>query len=245
MHNRSINLVFLTLFYLVTTTACSAQQEQTKGLRNERYTFRKGSYDGIGKWYMGREIAHVMGYHGISWLERKEREKEENTSKLIKNMDIQADDVIADIGAGSGYHVFKMAPLASTGQVYAVDIQEEMLAAIEKKQKKEGLKNITRVKGSETSANLKQNSLDKVLMVDVYHEFNFPYEMLLSIKAAMKSGGELYLIEYRAEDDEVPIKPLHKMSEAQAVKEMKAVGLNFKKNIDNLPWQHCLVFVKP
>ncbi|MBL0766265.1 class I SAM-dependent methyltransferase [Marivirga atlantica] len=216
---------------------CTAQQDSS------RYTFKEGSYDGIGKWYLGREIAHVMGYQGMSWLERDSREKEENTSRLIKNMDIQPEDVIADIGAGSGYHVFKMAPIASKGKIYAVDIQEEMLAAIRKKNEEKGIDNIELVKGSEKSVNLAAHSVDKVLMVDVYHEFNFPYEMIQSIKSALKPNGEIFLIEYRAEDKSVPIKPLHKMSETQAVKEMQAAGFKLKENISNLPWQHCMVFV--
>jgi ubiquinone/menaquinone biosynthesis C-methylase UbiE len=240
------------LFILLCSFACSAQQEQkqeqtkqqTQQQTNDRYIFKNGSYDGIGKWYVGREIAHVMGYQGISWLERVEREKEENTSKLIKNMNIQSTDVIADIGAGSGYHVFKMAPLASKGEVYAVDIQQEMLDAIRKKKRTQGLKNISLVKGSTASVKLPKNSVDKVLMVDVYHEFDFPYEMLLSIKESLKDNGSIYLIEYRGEDDSVPIKALHKMTEAQAVKEMAAAGFKLKENISNLPWQHCMVFVK-
>jgi len=230
--------VFLICSLLILSIACTAQQE------DGRYTFKEGSYDGIGKWYLGREIAHVMGYQGMNWLERNSREKEENTSRLIKNMNIQPKDVIADIGAGSGYHVFKMAPLANEGKIYAVDIQEEMLAAIKKKKAQLGIDNIELVKGSEQSVNLLANSVDKVLMVDVYHEFSFPYEMIQSIKSALKPNGEIFLIEYRAEDKSVPIKPLHKMSEAQAVKEMQTAGFKLKENISNLPWQHCMVFTQ-
>lgn len=212
--------------------------------QESQYEFKKGSYDGIGKWYMNREISHVMGYQGISWLERDEREKEENTSTLLENMKISKTDDIADIGAGSGYHVFKMAAIATDGTVYAVDIQDEMLAAM--RDKKEGGKfsNVSLVKGSEKSANLAPNSVDKVLIVDVYHEMNFPYEMMTSIKKAMRADAKLYLIEYRGEDPNVPIKKLHKMTEAQAVKEMKVLGLELEENTDNLPWQHCMVFVK-
>ena len=185
-----------------------------------------------------------MGYQGISWLERPERESEENTSRLLKNMDIQPGDTIADIGAGSGYHVFKMAPLAHQGLIYAVDIQPQMLAAMEKKKEQGPVSNIKLIRGSEKSTNLPENSVDKVLIVDVYHEMSFPLEMMQSIFKAMREDGELYLIEYRAEDRTIPIKKIHKMSEAQAVKEMKAVGFRLKKNVGNLPWQHCMVFVK-
>ena len=216
----------------------------TTAQESNRYVFKEGDYSGIGKWYMGREIAHVMGYQGMSWLERPEREQEERTSILLKNMDLQASDVVADIGAGSGYHVFKMAPQLSSGEVYAVDIQFEMLAAIKEKQRASGLKNIITIKGDEQSVNLPENTVDKVLMVDVYHEFSYPYEIILSVKKALKPKGKIYLIEYRGEDPKVPIKRLHKMTEEQAVKEMAAAGFMLEENIDNLPWQHCMIFVK-
>ena len=219
---------------------CKGQTEKT----DENYTYKNGSFDGIGKWYKGREIAHVMGYQGINWLERPEREKEENTSKLIQNLEIQPGDTIADIGAGSGYHVFKMAPLANQGLVYAVDIQDEMLQAMRERKQATDLENIKLVKGSEKSINLPANSVDKILMVDVYHEFSFPVEMLSSMHKALRPDGKIYLIEYRGEDDSIPIKKLHKMTEAQAVREFEANGFELKTNIGNLPWQHCMVFVK-
>lgn len=193
---------------------------------------------------MGREIAYVMGFQGIGWLERSEREKEENVSSLIKNMKIKSNEVIADIGAGSGYHAFRIASLVTNGLVYAVDIQPEMLMAIEKTKEFKKVENIKTILGTEKTVELPKNSVDKILMVDVYHEFSFPVEMINSIKNALKPNGELFLIEYRAEDLKVPIKRIHKMTEEQAVKEMKAAGLVLKQNIDNLPWQHCMVFIK-
>ena len=216
---------------------------QNSNIQNQ-YTFKKGDYNGIGKWYMGREIAHVMGYQGIDWLKRPEREKEENVSMLIENLKIKSSDIIADIGAGSGYHVFKMAPLAENGFVYAVDIQIEMLMEINKTTKLTKVKNVKTVLGTEKGIELPKNSVDKVLMVDVYHEFNFPAEMIASIKKAMKPNGELFLIEYRGEDHKVPIKKIHKMSEKQAEKEMGAAGFTLKENLNNLPWQHCMIFIK-
>ena len=211
---------------------------------DQKYIYKKGDYNGIGKWYMDREIAYVMGYEGIGWLERSEREKEENVSKLIQNMGIKPNDTIADIGAGSGYHVFRIAPIANKGMVYAVDIQTEMLMTIENIKETSKIKNIKTILGSEESVYLPENSVDKILMVDVYHEFSFPIEMITSIKSALKPKGELFLIEYRAEDPNVPIKRIHKMSEKQAVKEMEAAGFKLKRNINNLPWQHCMVFIK-
>ncbi|GAA4325734.1 class I SAM-dependent methyltransferase [Pontixanthobacter gangjinensis] len=235
-HFYSILLCFLAFgFY-----QCKGQTET----ESEPYTYKSGSFDGIGKFYKGREIAHVMGYQGIGWLERPEREKEENTSRLIENMNIQPGDSIADIGAGSGYHVFKMAPLAGNGLVYAVDIQPEMLSEIEKKKKSSGQGNVRIIKGSEKSVNLPQNSVDKILMVDVYHEFSYPVEMLESMYKALRKNGRIYLIEYKGEDASIPIKKLHKMTETQAVKEFEANGFRLKENKDNLPWQHCMVFVK-
>ncbi len=229
--------MFIGLFLLC---SCNGQTKNN----TEDYVYKQGGPNGIGKWYMGREIAHVMGFQGMNWLERPEREEEENTSILLKNMYIKPKDIIADIGAGSGYHVFKMAPLANKGTIYAVDIQDEMLEALRAKKEARNNQNIKIVKGSEKSVNLPENSVDKVLMVDVYHEFNYPKEMIASIKKALKPKGKLFLIEYRGEDRTVPIKELHKMTEAQAVKEMKAAGLTLERNDDNLPWQHCMVFMK-
>jgi precorrin-6B methylase 2 len=217
-----------------------AQNETTNG----NYIYKKGDPNGTGKWYMGREIAHVMGYQGMQWLDRPEREEEENTTTLLQNMAIGPQDTIADIGAGSGYHVFKMAKLAPKGLIYAVDIQDEMLDEINHRKNRDQIQNVSIAKGGEKSINLAENSVDKVLMVDVYHEFSYPAEILASIKKSLKSNGELFLIEYRGEDESVPIKKLHKITEAQAVKEMKAAGMKLQRNMDNLPWQHCMVFVK-
>lgn len=211
---------------------------------NYEYTFKKGDINGIGKWYMGREIANVMGFQGIGWLERSNREKEENVSNLIQNMKIESNDKIADIGAGSGYHVFRMAPLAKNGVVYAVDIQSEMLEAINIKIELNNINNIKTILGNEKSIQLPKNSVDKIIMVDVYHEFNFPKEMIRSIKNALKPDGELFLIEYRGEDPRVPVKKIHKMIEKQAQKEMEANGFTLRENIRNLPWQHCMIFIK-
>ena len=237
---KKISTLLLISIVLFFSNYCKAQNS----IVESKYTFKNGDYNGIGKWYMGREIAYVMGYQGIGWLERSEREKEENVSKLIKNMKIKSNDVIADIGAGSGYHAFRIASLARNGLVYAVDIQPEMLMAIEKNKQISKIKNIDTILGTEKSVEIPKNSVDKILMVDVYHEFSFPVEMIASMKNALKSNGELFLIEYRMEDPLVPIKTIHKMSEKQAVKEMEEAGFKLRKNIDNLPWQHCMIFVK-
>ena len=228
------------LVVFITLSACGVKDQST----DNEYTFKIDDPNGIGKWYMGREIASVMGFQGMEWLDRPEREEEENVSTLLKNMKIQPGDTIADIGAGSGYHVFRMAPMAYNGHIFAVDIQAEMLNEIQSKKEKGNINNVDLVLSTETSINLPENSVDKVLLVDVYHEFNHPKEMMQSIKKALRSNGKVYLIEYRGEDLRVPIKKVHKMTEQQAVKEMKAAGFKLSRNLDNLPWQHCMVFVK-
>jgi len=238
MKNFFILIIFISCFLTANESIAQADNNDTK------YTYKRGDYNGIGKWYMGREVAYVMGFQGINWLERSEREIEEDVSTLIKNMEIKTDDTIADIGAGSGYHVFRMAPLAENGLVYAVDIQPEMLEAIELKKGSKRVSNVETVLGSEKSINLPKNSLDKILLVDVYHEFSYPAEMVESIKNALKSNGQLFLIEYRGEDLSVPIKKIHKMTVKQSIKEMEAAGFRLKENIDNLPWQHCMIFEK-
>jgi len=238
MKNFSILIILISCFLTSNESIAQADSIDTK------YIYKRGDFNGIGKWYMGREIAYIMGFQEINWLERSEREKEEDVSTLIKNMKIKTNDTIADIGAGSGYHVFKMAPLAENGLVYAVDIQPEMVETIELKKRSKRMSNIETVLGSEKSINLPKNSLDKILLVDVYHEFSYPIELVKSIKNALKPNGQLFLIEYRGEDLTVPIKKIHKMTEKQSIAEMKAAGLSLKENIDNLPWQHCMIFEK-
>jgi ubiquinone/menaquinone biosynthesis C-methylase UbiE len=202
------------------------------------------SHDGIGKCYMGREIAQVMGHLGAAWLDRPEREQEERPSVLIRNLGLAPADVVADIGAGTGYFSFRIAPLVPDGEVLAVDIQPEMLDILRRKRRETGLHNIEPVLGAIDDPKLAPASVDLVLMVDVYHEFSHPHEMMRAIAAALKPGGRVALVEYRAEDTRVPIKPLHKMTQDQARKEMAAVGLRWIETRDVLPWQHLMFFRK-
>lgn len=234
---KTIKFIIL-ICIVILFNSCGSQTTETSGI----YTYQIEDYNGIGKWYMGREIASVMGFEGMEWLERPERESEENVSTLIKNMNINLEDTIADIGAGSGYHTFRMALKAPKGFIYAIDIQEEMLSEISSRINNGYLKNIAPILGTETNINLIKNSVDKILLVDVYHEFKYPYEMMESIKKALRPNGKIFIIEYRGEDPRVPIKKIHKMTEKQVVKEMKAIGLKLEVNMDNLPWQHCLIF---
>ncbi len=249
MHTFKTLTYVLSLLVLLSLWSCKGQQPAPAQTQNQaetgsNYIFKDGDYNGIGKWYMGREIAHVMGFQGMEWLERPEREKEENSVTLLENMNIQPDDVVADIGAGSGYHVFKMVEKCTTGKIYAVDIQPEMLDVIQLRKEDLKLKNVIPILGDVQTTNLPANSTNKILMVDVYHEFSHPVEMIQSMAQALKKDGEIYLVEYRLEDPSIPIKTIHKMSEKQAVKEFEANGFKLKKNIENLPWQHCMVFVK-
>jgi ubiquinone/menaquinone biosynthesis C-methylase UbiE len=209
-----------------------------------KYILKSGDANGIDKWYMGRQIAQVMSHYGIDWLEREERDKEENTSLLLKNLNVQQGMMIADIGAGSGYHSSLLSKMVGNGKVYAVDVELEMIAFLKDRIKAEKTKNVVPVLSTEQTVGLPANSIDLLLLVDVYHEFSYPYEMGLAMLEALKPGGKLVLVEFRTEDAMVPIKTIHKMSEKQAVREFKAAGFIFEKNISNLPWQHCMVFRK-
>jgi len=201
--------------------------------------------DGIGKFFHGREIAKVMGHPAIGWLERDDREKEEAPAKAIAALELKPDAVIADIGAGSGYYSFRISPKVPKGKVIAVDIQPEMLEFLKKRSAELAVTNVAPHLGKVDSVNLPPASIDAALMVDAYHEFSHPAEMLASLHAALKPGGRIYLLEFRGEDPKVPIKPLHKMTEAQARKELEAAGFRFVSNKRELPWQHFLVFEKP
>lgn len=207
-----------------------------------RYQQRPPSRDGTGKIYAGREISHVMGHRGAGWLERDSREKEERPSVLIKALGIKRDWNVADIGAGTGYFSFRMAAEASRGRVFAVDIQPEMLERIRRRAEATKQTNVVAVRGSEKNPSLPANTLDLALIVDAYHEFAFPYEMMSRLRESMKPTGRLVLVEYRGEDPSVPIKALHKMTEKQAIAEMKLVGFQHVKTLGTLPRQHILIF---
>ncbi|MGL6073369.1 MAG: class I SAM-dependent methyltransferase [Fimbriiglobus sp.] len=215
--------------------------------KKERYvTKEKHDPDGIGKFYLDREIAHVMGYQGAGWLERTEREREEEPAKLLKALDIKPGMTIADVGAGSGYHVFRMAPLVGEkGKILAVDIQPEMLKLIEKRAKKEKVSNIELITSTEADPKLPEAKVDLIIMVDVYHELAFPYEMMEKMVAALKPGGRIAFVEFRLEDPQVPIKLVHKMSERQVLKEMSEfANMEHTKTNRDLPWQHIILFTK-
>ena len=209
------------------------------------YTYQEASRDGIGKIYMGREISHVMGHLGASWLERPQRDREEKTSRLVRNLPLQPTDTVADIGAGTGYFSFRMAERVPEGKVMAVDIQQEMLDIIESRKAEGFPTNVETLLGTERDPRLPAASIDLILLVDAYHEFSWPREMGEAMAMALKPGGRLILVEYRGEDDSIPIKRLHKMTQRQARKEMQAIGLEWESNEDFLPQQHFMVFRRP
>lgn len=198
------------------------------------------SRDGIGKYFMGREIAQVMGHQGAAWLERPERQAEEDTASVLRALEPQRDWVVADIGCGTGYYSYRLAP--HVREVLGVDIQQEMLDLLMAAGKRQGVTNVKPVLGTITDPKLPPGSVDLVLMVDVYHEFDHPVEMLTAIRAALKPDGRVALVEYKAEDPRIPIKPIHKMSEHQARREFAALGFTWERTVSTLPWQHLIFF---
>lgn len=209
-------------------------------------TREEHSRDGIGKFFMGREIAHVMGHLAADWLERPEREREEKTEQMLDGLKFRQGEVVADIGCGSGYISRRIAQRVGTdGLVYGVDIQPEMLELLVRTTKEAGLENVKPILGEPADPKLPAASCDTMIMVDVYHEFDQPYEMLSAMIKALKPGGRIVFVEYRGEDPAVPIKRLHKMTEAQVRKEMSLQPLEFEANVGDLPLQHVLVFRKP
>ena len=208
----------------------------------QSYTYKSPSRDGIGKIYQGREISKVMGHLGASWLERSSRANEESPNLAVDLLDLKKDMIIADFGAGTGYFTSKLARKCSI--VYAVDIQQEMLDLNAKQIRNKNINYVKFILGFTDRTGLPKNSLDLVILVDVYHELENPLEIMNDIKSSLNQTGKVALIEYRKEDPTVPIKPLHKMSVEQVVKEMRQVNLKLHSNIQELPRQHMLIFSK-
>ena len=209
-------------------------------LLSQDYMFKKPSRDGIGKFYKGREISKVMGHFGAAWLERESRSVEENPKLAVKLLNLKKNMIVADFGAGTGYFTSHLAEQCSL--VFAVDIQPEMIELNKKNMKSKNLKNVEYILNTPKKTMLPTNSVDLILLVDVYHELEFPYEVLNDMKKSLKPNGLIVLLEFRAEDPRVPIKPLHKMSVSQISKEMNFIGMELFRNIQKLPRQHMLFF---
>jgi len=208
------------------------------------YREGRASPDGIGKFYQGREIAAVMGFEGAPWLERPSRASEERPDLLLGELRLQPGMTVADIGAGSGYLSRRMAPVVGPGRVFAVDVQPQMVAMLTALSQKPEFKNLVPVQGDADNVKLPPASIDLAVFVDVYHELAYPHEVMRSLIRALRPGGQVVLVEYRGEDPAVPIKPLHKMSEAQVRREMSMLPLTWERTSERLPMQHIVVFRK-
>ena len=213
-------------------------------IQSKYYSYRQPSFDGTGKYYLGREIAQVMGHQGSGWLERPDRATEEQPQKMIAALELKSTDVVADIGAGTGYISQLLARQVPTGKVLAVDVQPEMIELLKRRIKTSKITNIQTQLGTEQSPELPAASIDLAIMVDAYHEFSYPHEMMVGIVSALKPGGRVVLAEYRGEDPQVFIKPHHKTTQKQIQYEMKDLGLKLLKNESVLPQQHLLFFGK-
>lgn len=201
---------------------------------------------GTGRFYLGREIARIRSHREVaSWLDRPERELAEFPERLVRALDLKPSDVVADIGAGTGFYTFRIADMVPHGHVLAVDIQPEMLADLRARAESEGYANVEVIQGDADDPNLPQASVDLVLVVGSYHEFFYPYEMMQQIEGALVPGGRVVLAEYRGEDETLALPSLHRLTEAQARKEMEHVGLSWTRTLDILPRQHLMFFEKP
>lgn len=243
MRKIIITAVVSIFFY---SGGCINAQENISKKANAKtiYTYGTATAGGTGKFYLGREIAQVIAPSGAAWLDRASRPDEEHTQLAIDHIQISSTGVIADIGAGTGYYTFKLAPKVSKGKVYAVEIQDEMIAAINERKKKLNMTNVEVVKGDIKTPNLPDNTVDLAIMVDVYHELEYPVEMLQSIRRALKKDGKFLLIEYKGEDPTVAIRPLHKTTVAQLSKELGANGFKLDYDGQFMPIQHFLLFRK-
>jgi protein-L-isoaspartate O-methyltransferase len=237
---RFVITIALSLFLCIGTFPIAASAIPVDG---EYKPCGQTSFDGIGKCYFGREISQVLGHEGFPWLERSTRSAEEKPERAIEALQFSPTDTVADIGAGVGYMSFLIAP--QVAKVYAVDVQSEMLDMLRLRQSVNGLTNVETVKGEETTTNLAAGSVDWAIMVDAYHEFAYPKEMMTSIFSALKPGGKVVLFEYKGENPLVAIKPHHKMTQTQARAEVSSIGFEFVENKRVLPQQHVLVFRKP
>ncbi len=241
-----LSAIGLAIFIFFSFGKCNSSEENHKPFVNPQlnYTYKPRSADGTGKFYADREIAQVMDADGAAWLDRKDRQKEENSKLAIEKMNLQPTSVVADIGAGTGYYTFKIAKKVPLGKVYAVEIQDELIKYLNDQKKELDASNVEVIKGDAKSPHLPDSSIDLAILIDVYHELQYPKEMMHNISKSLKKNGKLLLLEYRAEDPKIPVLPLHKMSIAQTNKEMAANGFKLSLDGEFLPIQHFLLYQK-
>lgn len=234
-----------------TTSICVGQGEnQTKSQEQDDSSDEKSEFqenkipEGV-KSYMGRKVAQTMHFAGAEWLIRDNRERQERCSLMLANLGVKRGMNVCDMGCGNGFHTLQIAKMTGEdGLVIGVDVQPEMLGFLRERMEDQGVDNVVPILGSYHNPRLPPETIDLVLMVDVYHEFSHPEQMLASMRKSLRPGGLIVLVEFRKEDPKVPIKPLHKMSKKQIDKEMVANGFKFAKEFDKLPWQHMMFYAK-
>ena len=236
--NRFLSILFMfSVSLLLVATLALAQEKKTDAAQDEEKIPPAATH------YLGREIAQTMHYAGAPWLTRESRDREEDSRTMLKMLGLKEGSVVCDLGAGNGFYTLPIAKaVGEKGKVFAVEIQPEMLRFLKKRAAAQKVENIEYILGTLVDPKLPDNSQDIILMVDVYHEFSHPAQMLAKIRKALKPDGRLVLVEFRAEDDKVPIKPLHKMSKKQIDLELTANGFKQVDSFDKLPWQHMLFF---
>jgi SAM-dependent methyltransferase len=244
MKNVTLRYTIILTGVVVHFMACGQVKPDPEKMITSPYKKGIATRDGIGKYYHGREIAKTMDFAGAPWLERDERNEEENAEMAIRYLPISKNAVVADLGAGTGYYSFRIAEKIPEGKVYAIDIQPSFVEFLGERKKERNAQNLYPLLGNQTNIGLEKASVDLLLMVDVYHELEFPEEMLKAIYHVLKPDGKLVLIEFRGEDPTVPIKELHKMTVAQIRKELKPNGFSLSQKKDFLPIQHFLIFEK-
>jgi ubiquinone/menaquinone biosynthesis C-methylase UbiE len=223
----------------------AAGQERPKARKAARRPSRPPHRE-TGRTYMGRPIADVMSYLGADWLFRPERIEEERPDEMLDALRIQPGWTVADVGAGAGYTSLRLSQrVGPKGVVLATDIQPQMLQMLRVNARAAGITNIRPILCTQDDPKLPKGQVDLAIMVDVYHEMSNPATSLKGIRAALKPGGRLVLVEFRGEDPEVPIKPEHKMTVVQVRKEIEPQGFAFKEVLDFLPWQHIIIFERP
>ena len=244
MHLRKSSFAMLVAFAVLFPIALKATAQPSSTTEN-RPSASEPVHPPGQHWYMGRQIARTMSADGAEWLVRDSREKEEQPQKLLQALELKAGQTVCDFGCGNGYYTLLLAQrVGPRGKVVAVDIQPAMLDLLRQRAQPRGLRNIQTILASPTDSKLPQGRLDLVLMVDVYHELLQPAQILAAVRRGLRPQGRLAMVEYREEDPTVPILPLHKMSQAQVMKEVTANGFKLVGQYDELPWQHVLFFAR-